>query len=55
VYSGLDIGFAISPLIFGLFMDHGWYGATLIGGAVVLLLSVFAALGVGQRTQQPAT
>jgi len=54
VYSGLDIGFAISPLIFGLFMDHGWYGATLIGGAAVLLLSVFAALGVGQRTQQPA-
>lgn len=50
VYSGLDTGFAISPLIFGAFMDRGWYGATLLGAAVVLSLSVVAALGVGQRT-----
>lgn len=50
VYSGLDTGFAISPLVFGVFMDRGWYGATLIGAALVLLLSVVAALGVGQRT-----
>ena len=50
VYSGLDTGFAISPLVFGGLMDHGWYGATLVGAAVVLLLSVVAALGVGQRT-----
>ena len=50
VYSGLDVGFAISPLIFGVFMDHGWYGATLLGAAFVLLLSVVVALGVGRRT-----
>ncbi len=50
VYSGLDTGFAISPLVFGVFMDRGWYGATLIGAALVLLLSVVAALGVGRRT-----
>ena len=50
VYSGLDTGFAISPLIFGLFMDRGWYAATLLGAALVLLLSVGAALGVGRRT-----
>ncbi len=50
VYSGLDIGFALSPLFFGVFMDRGWYGATLVGAAVVLMLSVVAALGVGQRT-----
>jgi len=50
VYSGLDTGFAISPLIFGVFMDHGWYGATLLGAAFVLLLSVVVALGVGRRT-----
>ena len=50
VYSGLDTGFAISPLIFGVFMDRGWYAATLLGGALVLLLSVGAALGVGRRT-----
>lgn len=50
VYSGLDVGFAISPLIFGVFMDRGWYVATLLGAALVLLLSVGAALGVGRRT-----
>ncbi len=51
VYSGLDVGFALSPMVFGVFMDHGWYRATLGGAALVLLLSVLAALGVGQRTK----
>ena len=50
VYSGLDAGFAVSPLLFGMFMDRGWYASTLAGAAIVLGLSVFAALGVGRRT-----
>ncbi len=50
VYSGLDSGFAVSPLVFGAFMDRGWYGATLLGAAAVLLLSVLAALRVGRQT-----
>jgi MFS family permease len=50
VYSGLDVGFALSPILFGAFMDRGWYAATLLGAALVLLLSVGAALGVGKRT-----
>ena len=50
VYSGLDVGFAVSPLVFGLLMDRGWYAATLAGGALVLGLSVIAAVGVGRRT-----
>jgi MFS family permease len=50
VYSGLDVGFAVSPVLFGQFMDRGWYGATLVGAAAVLSLSVVAALGVGRRT-----
>jgi MFS transporter, FSR family, fosmidomycin resistance protein len=50
VYSGLDSGFAISPMIFGAMMDRGWYAATLLGAALVLLLSVAVALGVGART-----
>jgi len=50
VYSGLDTGFALSPLLFGAFMDRGWYGATLLGAAALLMLSVGAALGVGKRT-----
>ncbi|MFW5332328.1 MFS transporter [Hydrogenophaga sp. ZJX-1] len=50
VYSGLDVGFAISPLVFGGFMDQGWYALTLAGAAVVLFISVYAAIGVGRRT-----
>lgn len=54
VYSGLDIGFAVSPLLFGAFMDQGWYAATLAGAALVLLVSVYAAAGVGRRTARPS-
>ena len=51
VYSGLDVGFAIAPVVFGYFMDQGWYTATLLSAALILLFSVGAALGVGQRTR----
>ena len=54
VYSGLDVGFALAPVVFGLSMDRGWYVATLLGAALVLFLSVGAALGVGQRTRSGA-
>ena len=50
VYSGLDLGFAIAPAIYGVFMDSGMYTTTLMVAAVLLLLSVGAALGVGRRT-----
>ncbi len=50
VYSGLDAGFAVSPALFGLMMDQGWYQATLAGAALTLLLAVVAALAVGQHT-----
>ena len=50
VYSGLDVGFAVSPMVFGLFIDRGWYALTLAGAALVLLVSVYAAIGVGRRT-----
>ena len=51
VYSGLDVGFAVAPVLFGAFMDRGWYAAVLVGAAAALALSVFAALGVGRRTR----
>jgi MFS family permease len=50
VYSGLDVGFALSPVVFGQFMDRGWYALTLAGAAVTLAISVYAAVGVGRRT-----
>ena len=49
VYSGFDVGFAISPLLFGALMDRGMFSSTFYGAAAVLLLSVFTALGVGRR------
>jgi predicted MFS family arabinose efflux permease len=51
VYSGLDVGFAIAPVVFGVVMDRGWYATALVGAAVTLTLSVVAAVGVGRRTR----
>lgn len=51
VYSGLDVGFAIAPLVFGALMDGSMFGLTLAGAALTLLLSVKAALEVGKRTR----
>jgi MFS transporter, FSR family, fosmidomycin resistance protein len=49
VYSGLDAGFALSPLLFGLFMDRGMYASTLVGASLVLLLAMAMALAVGRK------
>jgi predicted MFS family arabinose efflux permease len=51
VYSGFDVGFAVAPLMFGTLMDRGHYSATFFVAAFVLLLSVFAAVGVGRRVR----
>ncbi len=48
VYSGLDLGLASAPLIFGFFMDQGRFAAVLIGVAVFQSLAIFAALRVGK-------
>lgn len=55
VYSGLDTGFAIAPLIYGFFMDRAMYTATLLLAALFLALSVGAAVGVGKRTETRAS
>jgi MFS transporter, FSR family, fosmidomycin resistance protein len=52
VYSGFDVGFAVSPLIFGALMDKQMYSACLYGVALVLFISVGVAMGVGQRTNK---
>jgi MFS family permease len=44
VYGGLDVGQAITPLIFGLLMDHGQFRGVLIGLAVVQCTLIFGAL-----------
>jgi MFS transporter, FSR family, fosmidomycin resistance protein len=51
VYSGLDAGFALAPLLFGSLMDRGLYNLSLFGAALVLLVGIYMAVGVGQRTK----
>jgi MFS family permease len=51
VYSGLDSGLAVGPLLFGLQMDAGkpaWMFATI---GLFLLLAIGAAVGVGGNTR----
>lgn len=48
VYSGLDIGLALSPLVFGPLLDHGHFSAVLVGFAVLQALAVLTALAVGR-------
>jgi MFS family permease len=58
VYSGLDIGQAIAPLIFGTLMDHRqpklvWLGIGLVQG--VLIVNAFNVRKVRRTTLTPAT
>ncbi|RYX90552.1 MAG: MFS transporter [Comamonadaceae bacterium] len=46
VYSGLDIGQAISPLLFGALMDRGQYTSLFIGLAVVQAVLIASAFNV---------
>lgn len=48
VYSGLDAGLALSPLLFGGFMDRGGEQTVLIGVALLQGFAIFTALGVGR-------
>ena len=46
VYAGLDIGQAVSPLIFGALMDHGQYRGVLLGLALVQAVLIASAFNV---------
>lgn len=48
VYSGLDIGLAATPLVFGPMLDNGHFSAALIGVAVFQLAAMLSAARVGQ-------
>jgi FSR family fosmidomycin resistance protein-like MFS transporter len=51
VYSGLDVGFAIAPLVFGPLMDHGHFTAVLGGVALLQALAILSALSVGMHSR----
>ncbi|MFO1244292.1 MAG: MFS transporter [Ramlibacter sp.] len=58
VYSGLDIGQAAAPLVFGALMDHQQYGSVLLGLALVqgvLIASAFNVRRVRRTALVPAT
>jgi MFS transporter, FSR family, fosmidomycin resistance protein len=51
VYSGLDTGLAVSPLLFGPLLDAGRFQDALIAVAVLQALSLFTALRVGSSAR----
>jgi MFS family permease len=54
VYSGLDVGFALGPLSFGLLMDLGSPASVFVVIGVFQMLAVLTALGVGGMTAASA-
>jgi MFS family permease len=48
VYSGLDLGLALSPIVFGPLLDRGQFAAAMAGVAVLQVLALLSALRVGQ-------
>ena len=53
VYSGLDIGQAIAPLIFGTLMDHGSFQNVLLGLALVQGVLIVSAFNVRKVRRTP--
>ena len=51
VYSGIDVGLAAAPIVFGLLMDAGRYPHVLWGVAILQTLAIGAALAVGTRSR----
>jgi MFS family permease len=54
VYSGLDTGQALSPVLFGPLLDAGYFRPALFAVAVLQASGLFFALHVGSRVQAPA-
>lgn len=55
VYSGIDAGLALAPLVFGPLMDAGHPTHVLWGVAFLQVLAVVAALCVGLRSRSAAS
>ena len=51
VYSGIDVGLACAPIVFGPLMDAGRYTHVLWGVAVLQTLAIATALNVGSRSR----
>ena len=54
VYSGLDVGLATSPLIFGMLMDAGRTNLVFVGVSMSLVMAVIAAQLIAAEARQTA-
>jgi MFS family permease len=52
VYSGIDTGLALAPILFGAFMDAGRYTHVLWGVALLQTCAIGAALTVGTQSRK---
>ncbi|MEO8104073.1 MAG: MFS transporter, partial [Betaproteobacteria bacterium] len=51
VYSGLDVGLAVSPIAFGMLLDRNLYSPVFIGVAITLACAIVAALALGREVR----
>jgi FSR family fosmidomycin resistance protein-like MFS transporter len=51
VYSGIDSGLALAPIVFGVLMDAGRFSGVLWGVAALQSLAIVVALAVGFRAR----
>ena len=51
VYSGLDAGQALSPLVFGPMLDAGRFRQALMAVALLQFAALFTALRVGRQVR----
>ena len=51
VYSGLDVGLAVSPIAFGMLLDRNLHSMVFIGVAVTLACAIAAALALGREVR----
>ena len=54
VYSGLDVGLALSPLVFGPLLDAGRFQAALVAVAVLLVAALLMAMRIASATRSAA-
>ena len=54
VYSGLDVGLAMSPLVFGPLLDAGKFQAALVAVAMLLLVALLTAMRIGAAARSRA-
>ena len=54
VYSGLDVGLAISPLAFGPLLDAGQFQAALVAVALLQIAALFTAIRIGYAARSSA-